>query len=71
MKATIGRDYSGEKLQFHDEERSELTAFVLAEVVVSSCDMDTMPLSVAQSMNPRPRPPSPTERARVQRERCE
>ncbi|ORY90693.1 hypothetical protein BCR35DRAFT_299255 [Leucosporidium creatinivorum] len=40
-----------------------------SEVVVSSCDMDTMPLSVAQSMNPRPRPPSPTERARVQRER--
>ncbi|KAM0791669.1 hypothetical protein ACM66B_006262 [Microbotryomycetes sp. NB124-2] len=38
-------------------------------VTLSSCDMETMPLSVAQAMSPRPRPPSPTERARVQKER--
>ncbi|SCZ92503.1 BZ3500_MvSof-1268-A1-R1_Chr5-2g07921 [Microbotryum saponariae] len=37
--------------------------------VVSSCDIDTMPLTIAQTMYPPPRPPSPTERARVQKER--
>ncbi|KAK4699662.1 hypothetical protein P7C70_g6597, partial [Phenoliferia sp. Uapishka_3] len=37
--------------------------------VVSSCNVKTMPLIVAQSMTPRPRPPSPSTRARVQKER--
>ncbi|KAH8919480.1 hypothetical protein BT69DRAFT_1322090 [Atractiella rhizophila] len=37
--------------------------------VVSSCNIDTIPLSVAQSMYPPPRPPSPTSRGRIQRAR--
>jgi len=40
-----------------------------SETVVSSCNIETIPLSVAQSMSPRPRPPSPASRARVQKER--
>ncbi|SCV72544.1 BQ2448_4081 [Microbotryum intermedium] len=39
------------------------------DLVVSSCDIDTMPLTIAQTMYPPPRPPSPTERARVQKEK--
>ena len=40
-----------------------------AAPVVSSCEIDTLPLKIAQTMNPRPRPPSPTERAQIQKER--
>ncbi|CAK5280334.1 unnamed protein product [Mycena citricolor] len=35
--------------------------------VVSSCNIPTIPLIVAQTMNPAPRPPSPTARAATQR----
>ncbi|KAG8929999.1 polar growth protein [Tulasnella sp. 418] len=35
--------------------------------VVSSCNIPTIPLSVAQAMNPAPRPPSPTARDATQR----
>jgi len=35
--------------------------------VVSSCNIPTIPLVVAQAMNPAPRPPSPTARAATQK----
>lgn len=35
--------------------------------VTSSCNIKTIPLSVAQAMNPPPRPPSPTSASRVQK----
>src|SRR5579863_429055 len=35
--------------------------------VVSSVNVPTIPLAVAQAMNPAPRPPSPTARAATQR----
>lgn len=35
--------------------------------VISSCNIPTIPLSVAQTMNPAPRPPSPTQRAATQK----
>jgi hypothetical protein len=35
--------------------------------VVSSCNIPTIPLAVAQAMNPAPRPPSPTARDATQR----
>ncbi|KAF9000253.1 hypothetical protein BDQ17DRAFT_1359916 [Cyathus striatus] len=35
--------------------------------VVSSCNIPTIPLVVAQTMNPAPRPPSPTARAATQK----
>lgn len=35
--------------------------------VVSSCNIPTIPLSVAQTMNPAPRPPSPGAVAAAQR----
>lgn len=63
MKATIGRDYSGTS---PPPVRAALTR---AAPVVSSCNVSTIPLAVAQSMSPRPRPPSPASRARVQKER--
>jgi len=40
---------------------------VHAEPVVSSVNVPTIPLAVAQAMNPAPRPPSPTARAATQR----
>jgi hypothetical protein len=39
----------------------------LTEPVVSSVNVPTIPLTVAQAMNPAPRPPSPTARAATQR----
>ncbi|PCH40745.1 hypothetical protein WOLCODRAFT_136965 [Wolfiporia cocos MD-104 SS10] len=38
-----------------------------ADLVVSSCNIPTIPLTVAQAMNPAPRPPSPAARAATQR----
>src|ERR1700683_1757258 len=38
-----------------------------AEAVVSSCNIPTIPLTVAQAMSPAPRPPSPTARAAAQK----
>ena len=37
------------------------------EPVVSSCNIPTIPLVVAQAMNPAPRPPSPGARAATQK----
>lgn len=37
------------------------------KAVISSCNIPTIPLVVAQAMNPAPRPPSPTQRAATQR----
>ena len=39
----------------------------LVEPVVSSCNIPTIPLTVAQAMNPAPRPPSPTARDATQK----
>jgi hypothetical protein len=39
----------------------------LTETVVSSVNVPTIPLAVAQAMNPAPRPPSPIARAATQR----
>ncbi|KAF8513895.1 hypothetical protein JB92DRAFT_2830233 [Gautieria morchelliformis] len=39
----------------------------IAEAVVSSCNIPTIPLAVAQAMNPAPRPPSPSARDATQR----
>lgn len=38
-----------------------------SDIVVSSCNIPTIPLTVAQAMNPAPRPPSPGARAATQR----
>ena len=40
---------------------------VSLDPVVSSSNIPTIPLTVAQAMNPSPRPPSPTARAATQR----
>jgi len=40
---------------------------LLIEPVVSSCNIPTIPLVVAQAMNPAPRPPSPSAREATQR----
>ncbi|KZT70289.1 hypothetical protein DAEQUDRAFT_810744 [Daedalea quercina L-15889] len=37
------------------------------DLVVSSCNIPTIPLAVAQAMNPAPRPPSPSARAATQK----
>ncbi len=65
MKATIGRDYT-----------RVLTLTLYTEMiliiwnvgpVISSANVPTIPLTIAQAMNPAPRPPSPTQRDAVQR----
>ena len=38
-----------------------------ADPVMSSCNIPTIPLTVAQAMNPAPRPPSPTARDATQK----
>jgi len=40
---------------------------LVLEPVVSSCNIPTIPLVVAQAMNPAPRPPSPTARDATQK----
>lgn len=66
MKATIGRDYSSKDfLRFSLQ--SYLTSISFSEAVVSSCNIPTIPLTVAQAMSPAPRPPSPTARAAAQK----
>ena len=44
-----------------------LIGFESLEPVVSSCNIPTIPLVVAQAMNPAPRPPSPTARDATQK----
>ncbi|KAE9389360.1 hypothetical protein BT96DRAFT_980734 [Gymnopus androsaceus JB14] len=51
MKATIGRDYTS----------------TLTNLSSSSVNIPTIPLMVAQAMNPAPRPPSPTARDATQK----
>ena len=66
MKATIGRDYSS-KCTSRSIMQISLNIVSLSEPVISSCNIPTIPLSVAQTMNPSPRPPSPTQRAATQK----
>jgi len=49
-----------------DEIFDESDEFLIGPVV-SSCNIPTIPLSVAQAMSPAPRPPSPTARDATQR----
>jgi hypothetical protein len=64
MKTSIERDYS--RAWFGEYKKGLLTDGCTG-VVVSSCNIPTIPLTVAQTMNPPPRPPSPTARAAAQR----
>lgn len=64
MKATIGRDYSSACHSISAMSRSSLA---FTEPVVSSVNIPTIPLTVAQAMNPAPRPPSPSARAATQK----
>lgn len=65
MKATITRDYSGT----YDGAVYSIRYSRIGDldIVVSSCNIPTIPLTVAQAMNPAPRPPSPGARAATQR----
>lgn len=66
MKATIGRDYTSTSLSpFHDRAVKLMRSGV--EPVISSCNIPTIPLTVAQAMNPAPRPPSPGARDATQK----
>lgn len=71
MKATIGRDYTSMCptliYDFAILFTSYLFPITLSEPVVSSCNIPTIPLVVAQAMNPAPRPPSPTARDATQK----
>jgi hypothetical protein len=63
MKATITRDYTSELLAYCD-----MLLFIhFIEPVVSSVNIPTIPLTVAQAMNPAPRPPSPGARDATQK----
>jgi hypothetical protein len=66
MKATIGRDYSSMYLSVMLLVMGYLL-HAIPEPVVSSVNIPTIPLTVAQAMNPAPRPPSPTARAATQK----
>lgn len=66
MKATIGRDYTSKlPCEYLFSYVAELRCS--SEPVISSCNIPTIPLAVAQTMNPAPRPPSPTQRAATQK----
>lgn len=64
MKATIGRDYTS---AFINWRYCSMKLTVILEPVISSCNIPTIPLMVAQAMNPAPRPPSPTARDATQK----
>lgn len=66
MKATITRDYTSKLLAYWRWTVTHQT-ICYAEPVVSSCNIPTIPLTVAQAMNPAPRPPSPTARDATQK----
>lgn len=55
MKTTISRRYSS------------MFSKPLPKPIVSSCNISTVPMSVARAMDPVPRPPSPTIRETIQR----
>jgi len=65
MKATIGRDYSSMWCISAYPLLPYLSS--LSEPVMSSVNIPTIPLQVAQAMSPAPRPPSPTQRDATQR----
>ena len=65
MKATILRDYAS--MCFFFLKFFFIFNNLCLEPVVSSCNIPTIPLMVAQAMNPAPRPPSPSARAATQR----
>ncbi len=67
MKATIARDYTSEYNSFFLNHAFHLTSYENVEPVISSCNIPTIPLAVAQTMNPAPRPPSPTQRDATQK----
>ncbi|KAF8806186.1 hypothetical protein BYT27DRAFT_7191502 [Phlegmacium glaucopus] len=61
---------SEEKSVIRDWMKAIMKATILrdyAKPVVSSCNIPTIPLVVAQAMNPAPRPPSPSAREATQR----
>ncbi|KAJ7754933.1 hypothetical protein DFH07DRAFT_494448 [Mycena maculata] len=61
---------SDEKMVVRDWMKAIMKATIgrdYSKPVVSSCNIPTIPLMVAQAMNPAPRPPSPTARAATQR----
>ncbi|KAF9266108.1 hypothetical protein L218DRAFT_996886 [Marasmius fiardii PR-910] len=61
---------SDEKVSVRDWMKAIMKATIgrdYARPVVSSCNIPTIPLTVAQAMNPAPRPPSPTARAATQK----
>lgn len=68
MKATIGRDYTSTcyccSVYVAETGANEAEC---AEPVMSSVNIPTIPLHVAQAMSPAPRPPSPTQRDATQR----
>lgn len=70
MKATIDRDYTSVYFTLNLTSvawRAYFNVLPPVEPVVSSVNIPTIPLTVAQAMNPAPRPPSPTARAAMQK----
>lgn len=66
MKATIERDYTS-MFFLHFSVVVSIVKSLSAEAVISSCNIPTIPLMVAQAMNPAPRPPSPSARDATQK----
>lgn len=66
MKATIDRDYTSLSFKFFHS-AFFLKKYYHVEPVLSSYNIPTIPLTVAQAMNPAPRPPSPTARDATQK----
>jgi hypothetical protein len=62
MKSTIDRDYTSTWLQI-----VSLFILIVVEPVMSTLNIQTIPLAVAQAMSPPPRPPSPGSRAATQK----
>ncbi|GLB34278.1 putative sterile alpha motif containing protein [Lyophyllum shimeji] len=61
---------SEEKIVIRDWMKAIMKATIgrdYTKPVISSCNIPTIPLTVAQAMNPAPRPPSPTARDATQR----
>ncbi|GAA5871266.1 hypothetical protein JCM8547_007237 [Rhodosporidiobolus lusitaniae] len=63
---------AAEQITVRDWMKEIMKATILRDYsapVVSSCDIEVLPLEVAQTMTPYPRPPTPTRRAQIQKER--
>ena len=67
MKAVILRDYTSMYSVFFFFLTFLVFNILLLEPVVSSCNIPTIPLVVAQAMEPAPRPPSPSTCEATQR----